>query len=506
MFIRKLSKIKISTPFNLKYIKKRFKQGVSYLAAPSKNHQQLFYYYSKVLGAIFLVAFFSLASQFNGLFSSSGILPITEAINYFKIYSSWIKLPHVFFISSDIFLWVMLSLGIIASISLIFGLIPMLSTALCWIIYLSFVNTGSVFMSFQWDILLCEVAFFSFFAMPTCLFWKKNKGYCPPRLFIFCARQCCFRLVFFSGLVKLLSQDPMWFQFNALNVHYFTQPLPHTLSWFAHQLPEILDKFCVFLILLIELIVPFFLFSTTKLRHFAATIIIVLMVMIMLTGNYCFFNILTIILACLCFNDSKFNLNKNTNIAISNSSFLSIRLICLSMVIIIALGIELKRFIPMQTLRPLLTTLQRFHIANNYGLFASMTTVRNELEIWASQDKKTWETYSFKYKPNTAQDRPEFVLPHQPRLDWQCWFVALRPFNQNSWVINLVDRLFKKSKAVESLFEKIPFEAPPKHIVLVLRNYEFSKFEQLKSKGNWWNIKEPIQFSPVFSNPYISKN
>ena len=82
----------------------------------------------------------------------------------------------------------------------------------------------------------------------------------------------------------------------------------------------------------------------------------------------------------------------------------------------------------------------------------------------------------------------------------------MRPFNQNSWVINLVDRLFKKSKAVESLFEKIPFEDPPKHLVLVLRNYEFSKFEQLKSKGNWWNIKEPIQFSPVFSNPYISKN
>ena len=33
-----------------------------------------------------------------------------------------------------------------------------------------------------------------------------------------------------------------------------------------------------------------------------------------------------------------------------------------------------------------------------------------------------------------------FVLPHQPRLDWQMWFAALGSYNHNPWLLSLVYR------------------------------------------------------------------
>ncbi len=78
--------------------------------------------------------------------------------------------------------------------------------------------------------------------------------------------------------------------------------------------------------------------------------------------------------------------------------------------------------------------IQNLHIANSYGLFRSMTGVkggRPELIIQGSNDynieegKGTWREYHFHYKPTDTASIPSFVMPHQPRFDWQLWFSAL---------------------------------------------------------------------------------
>ena len=68
---------------------------------------------------------------------------------------------------------------------------------------------------------------------------------------------------------------------------------------------------------------------------------------------------------------------------------------------------------------------------NGYGLFARMTTVRNEIVIEGSDDGTTWQPYEFRWKPGDVMHRPRFVAPHQPRLDWQMWFAALTPYRAN---------------------------------------------------------------------------
>ena len=482
------------------------KQRVTTLIQPEGTHRVLFFYYSKALAIIFFIAFLSLFSQVSGLYFSDGVLPIANMLEYASSQLTWVELPHFFFASSDSALYIYLALAICASICLLLGIIPIISTFLCWAIYLSFVTMGSVFMSFQWDILLLEVAFFSIFAMPTCLVYRRCNMYCPPKIFVIIARLCCFRLVFFSGLVKLLSQDPSWIGLRALDVHYYTQPLPHVISWYAHQLPAFIDKFCVFIMLSIELICPFLLFFNQKLRYGAVFCIVGLMCIIMLTGNYCFFNLLTILLALMCLDDSIFskkNIDNNQQDNSTKERFNTLRLAVFSFIFCSAFLIETARFVSFPFLSPIISIVQRWHISNNYGLFATMTTQRNELEIWASQDKKQWDPYIFKYKPNNAADKPKFVLPHQPRLDWQFWFVSLRPFNQRLWVMNVVDKLFVKSKHVEGLFEDIPFQVPPKYIVLVLKRYTFTNLSEFQQTGHWWKVDEPIQYSPIFINPYL---
>ena len=70
-----------------------------------------------------------------------------------------------------------------------------------------------------------------------------------------------------------------------------------------------------------------------------------------------------------------------------------------------------------------------------------------------------WTEYHFRYKPGNTSwaprccshvtphghchhhvTIPRFVLPHQPRLDWQMWFAALGSYNHNPWLLSLVYR------------------------------------------------------------------
>ena len=49
--------------------------------------------------------------------------------------------------------------------------------------------------------------------------------------------------------------------------------------------------------LIVELVVPWFIFTTRRLRHSACAALVVLQLLIALTGNYAFFNLLTVALA-----------------------------------------------------------------------------------------------------------------------------------------------------------------------------------------------------------------
>ena len=88
-----------------------------------------------------------------------------------------------------------------------------------WVLYLSHMAAGDKFMQFQWDILLLETGFLSIFFAPL---WYTSLYHPSPSTSVAreLLRWLCFRLLFASGMVKLLSRCRAWWSLTALHYHF----------------------------------------------------------------------------------------------------------------------------------------------------------------------------------------------------------------------------------------------------------------------------------------------
>ena len=472
------------------------------LTEPANHKRQPLYYFAKGMGVIYAIAFLSLMVQWNGLYGPDGIFPLETTLSALNSYS-FFTVPHLFFSSHPVFVWSLLGMGLVASLCLILGYLPLISAITTWSIYLSCISLGRDFMSFQWDILLVEMGFLLLFSVPMTVKWTRADSFTVPRILIWAYYACCIRLLFMSAAVKLLSHDPSWSELSALFVHYYTQPLPHMGGWLAHQLPQWAHRFSVIVMFVIEFGAPVLIVINQRTRRVACYSIWVLMAVISLTGNYGFFNLLTALLAYLLLDDSSATL-KQVNESKHGEWVTQVKTGVAITVIMLGLCTEGSRLFtgPLQKFcASIKAPFNAFHISNGYGLFAVMTQSRQELEIWGSLNGSDWKPYLFKVKPNTKRDQPKWVWPHQPRFDWQCWFVPLRPYSQYSWINACILSLFEQRKSVEALFKAVPFEQAPQQLVLVTRDYRFTSIKEKRDGDKWWVTGNPVQFSPIFKNP-----
>ncbi len=280
----------------------------------------------RALGVIYLIAFLSLWTQIGGLIGSNGILPakqfISGAAEQMNLHGAGVErfwmLPTLFwFNASDIFLQIQCGAGVALAGLLIAGIAPAPCLFLLWLIYLSLAVVCREFLGYQWDYLLLETGFLAIFFAPLQLWPRPSREAPPSRLVLWLLRWLLFRLMFESGCVKLLSGDQMWRGLTALTVHYETQPLPTWIGWWAYQLPLWFHRTSCFLMFVIELAVPFLIFAPRRLRFFGGAAIAFFQVLILLTGNYTFFNWLTLAL-CLTLLDD-FTLEKILSPVISRN-------------------------------------------------------------------------------------------------------------------------------------------------------------------------------------------
>jgi hypothetical protein len=430
----------------------------------------------RIMGAIYSVAFLSFGVQAAGLIGSQGILPAAfflHAAREALAAGAYWDLPSILWLAPNnamiAAVWI---LGALCGLVALTGHLQRPALAGCWLLWLSICSVGQDFLSFQWDMLLLETGFLAIFASRSLLL-------------VWLFRLLLFRLMFSSGVVKLASGDPVWRNLTAMSFHYETQPLPTPLAWWANQLPAILQKASTAAVFAIELAVPFLFFAPRRLRVIGAWITIGFQVLILLTGNYAYFNWLTIALCLWLFIEPERKIT-------AGGVILAVPIVLLGLVSLA----ELFSFPFPEIAGRFAAFTAPLRIVNGYGLFAVMTTTRPEIQVEGSNDGENWQAYEFRYKPGDLRRAPPIVAPHQPRLDWQMWFAAFGTPQGNRWFFSFVEKLLRGEPAVLGLLRYNPFPAlPPRYIRARLFQYHFTRL----GEAGWWRRDEAGAYLPPVS-------
>ncbi|MDQ6626348.1 MAG: lipase maturation factor family protein [Verrucomicrobiota bacterium] len=443
------------------------------------------------LGLVYLIAFISVWVQVDGLMGEHGLTPAGEVMSALGG-SGWQQPTLCWLGSGSAMLHGLCAGGTAAAALLTFGFIPVPALLICFACYLSLIVPGEIFFSYQWDILLLETGFVALFVAP--LQWRMRRGHDAPvsRIGLFLVKFLLFKLMFMSGVVKLTSGDDSWWKLSALDYHYWTQPLPTVFAWFADKSPDWVKKASVGATLFVEIVVPFFIWAPRRLRHVAALLLIALQVAIAITGNYCFFNLITAVLCLLLLDDSFWKPKAEREASASQSRW---RAAGPALALVITFPLNLWLTISALEERPLFpgplfalyAHLETFRIVNSYGLFRVMTKERPEIVFEGSTDGTNWQPYEFRWKPGDLDRPPQWNAPHQPRLDWSMWFAALGSRRDLAVAERLVAALLRNDSAVLRLMGRNPFGiTPPQSIRATLYNYRFTNADEHRRTGAWW--------------------
>jgi predicted DCC family thiol-disulfide oxidoreductase YuxK len=458
-------------------------------------------WFLRALGVNYLIAFVSLWVQIDGLVGSNGVSPVSQFLaavrEQFGAHAALILPTLCWFSSSDAFLHLLCGAGVLVSLLLILGIARVFCLIALVIFYLSLTVAGQVFLNFQWDALLLETGFLAIFLAPPGLWPKRQREPPVSRVGLFLLKLLLFKLMLMSGVVKLTSGDDSWWNLTALDYHYWSQPLPTIFAWYADKGPEWFKHFSVAFCLVVEIVIPFFIWAPRRLRLMACGLLIFLQIVIAITGNYCFFNLLTIALCLLLIDDASVGTVRCAVLGPRSARALPQQLSTLAAVAVLVITLPLNAWHIFSAFRPtaempaiiqpVYDHIEPFRIVNGYGLFRVMTKDRDEIIIEGSADGIDWRPYEFKWKPGDVMRAPGWCAPHQPRLDWQMWFAALESPRQNPWLVGLVLRLFQNKPAVIDLLRDNPFpNSPPHYIRAEFYRYRFTTTEEHRKTGAWW--------------------
>ncbi|PTL83099.1 lipase maturation factor family protein [Vitiosangium sp. GDMCC 1.1324] len=476
------------------------------------HHRLVRQVFLRALGGIYLIAFTSLGRQVRGLYGSRGILPMRDLLTSPRLKAlgrdRFLQLPSLFWLdASDKTLVRGIRAGQALSLAVMLGLAPQAALTGLWALYLSYVSAGREFLSFQWDVLLLEMGLLGILSAPAGL--RPGPGRSEPSAAqVALWRALVFRLYFGSGVSKLESGDETWRKLTACDYYYETEPLPNRGGYYAHHLPERVQKLSTLTVLALETVGPFLAFAPRPLRLAGFWLFSGLQGVLIATGNYGFFNVQALVLGLWLLDDAALRRLLPSPPPAKPRPLWRMLGAWLPAMPLLALGANeiLARFDRTRRLSPrwldrLEMRARPLRIVNPYGLFAVMTVRRPEISVEGSDDGETWSEYTFRYKVSDPTRAPRQVAPHQPRVDWQMWFAALS--SPPIWVLALLLRLLEGAPDVLKLFARNPFpEHPPRYIRAVLYDYRMTDLETRRRTGAWWTRERVGLYLPPLSlNP-----
>jgi len=455
--------------------------------------------FQRGLGALYVIAFLVAVNQFRPLLGERGLLPAP----HFLARVAFRQAPSIFHAHySDRFLAVVAWTGVVLAVIAVLGLsdgAPLWASMLLWFalwaLYLSIVNIGQTFYAFGWESLLLETGFLAIFLGPATV--------APPTLILWLLRWLLFRVEFGAGLIKLRG-DPCWRALTCLYYHHETQPMPNPLSWFFHHLPKPLHRVEVLGNHLAQLVVPFGLFAPQPVAGIAAAVIVVTQSWLVLSGNFAWLNLVTIVLAIATLANAMLGAGSLWHgvpppLAATpgwyDALVIAVTLLILALSYWPARNLVSRRQLMNFSFNP-------FHLVNTYGAFGSITRIRYEVIIEGTADRTitpstTWKAYEFKGKPGDPMRLPPQVAPYHLRLDWLMWFAAMSSPMEHHWFVPLVIKLLQNDRPTLKLLRRNPFAAgPPVFVRADLYRYRFTTQRERRETHAWWIRDRVGQYLP----------
>jgi len=483
--------------------------------------------FQRLFALISLGAWLSLGTQVRVLLGSRGLLPVAEFMDAVHADGgvTLFDLPTLFWrFHSDGLLVAGTIAGALLAVAALVGLRPRLCFALSTALYLSYAVVSRDFLSFQWDNLLLECGLLAVF-LPAV-------RQAPLVHFLF--RVLLFKLYFESGVAKWQSPLRDWQDGSAMTYYYETAPLPTWLAFTAHHLPVWWHHLESRATLVLELAVPLLIFGPRRARLAAAFCFSFFQICNAATANYGFFCYLAAALGVFLLDDpdidragARLGSYLPARIRAGVARALSVRrpisaeprprpaalrwlgragtalLVAVSLVDGLYEFTEPGRALAF--VAPLVELSQRFRLVNTYHLFASITRERIEPELQTLAEgadlpradeggagaEAGWTAQDLWHKPGDPRRAPDFVAPHQPRVDFQLWFYGLAfQRREPTYVSTLVERMCEDPAAVQPLFRQ-PLPPHPAAVRLVYWQYHFTTADERRATGAWWT-REPV--------------
>jgi hypothetical protein len=468
----------------------------------------------RLLGVIYAIAFLVAIHQILPLIGENGLLPVDVFLKRVadtlgSRSAGFIRLPSIFwFVHSDTALLTAAWIGFALSCLVVAGFANALLLAVLWFLYMSFVHVGQDWYGYGWEIQLLETGFLAIFLCPL-LDLRPFPKRAPPILIIGLFRWLIFRIMLGAGLIKIRGED-VWRNGTALYYHFETQPLPGPLSRWFHFLPRLVLKIGVWFNFLAELVAPWFIFRPRLARHIAGSVIVILQIILILSGNLSFLNWLTIVPALACFDDGFWSellprtLVRRADAAITNAEPSRPVIVSSWIVTVVVAMLSIQPVFNILSPRQIMnTSFDPFDLVNTYGAFGSVGRERLNVVFEGTMDEvptdsANWKAYPYKGLPVGLNKRPPQIAPYQLRLDWQMWFAAMSSPEEYPWTLNLVSKLLRNDPGAIGLFGGNPFPNKPPHwIRAVLYRYSFA--QPGNPEGRLWNRERLGDWLPAMS-------
>ena len=453
--------------------------------------------FQRGVGIVYVLAFAAVVHQWRPLLGSGGLTPAVEFLRLVP----WRRSPSLFHWRYSDRLAIGLGwVGIVLAAAVVLGVPQRLGTlatllvfGVLWALYLSYVNIGQIWYAFGWESILLEAGFLA-------MFLGGHDSAVPwPALLL--VRWLLFRVEFGAGLIKWRG-DPCWRDLTCLDYHHETQPLPSVFSWWFHRLPARSHKAEVAANHVTQLLLPFLLFLPQPLAGIAAVAVLVTQGWLVISGNFAWLNLVTMVLATSALPDGWLGGTDGPLGALLAASPPGEVPVWFAVVVgVVFLAQLVMSWWPARNLvsrhQRMNASFNPLHLVGTYGAFGSITRRRFEIVLEGTLDPdpdehSDWEPYEFIAKPTDPQRRPPQVAPYHLRLDWLLWFVPLSASYADPWFVPFLRGLLEDDPDICSLLGRNPFpDEPPKAVRARRYRYRYTTRAERKQTGLFW-VRTPM--------------